>query len=220
MEDCDCRFIKNQYLIELLRERALQQLKIVNNPQYSIFFDEYSPVIDINDPCNVNIYAGIELPDRNIPTGTIVTPVSFPKSRSIDDLFNILMSNIKTKFILKESSISMYKKCEEDFLCIQFFSTLMITDLGDLVPGKDKMFRIFNIFAPEFNKCGTVFAYQLKDEKNFARIYTVDKKYENPIFYKTIKMPEIDKSNKNSKYHLKIFQRNHKKNRREYEKLE
>lgn len=220
MKDFDCRFIKNQYLIEPLREIALQQLKKVNNPHFRIFFDEYSPLIDVNDPCNVNIYSGIEAPNRSIPLGRIVTRVIFPKSHSIDDLFNILMTNIKTKFIFKESSISIYKEGEDTIHCIQFYPTLMIINLNNLVPGEDKMSRIFNIFAPEFNKCGTVFAYQLKDEKNIVHIYTLDEKHKNPILYGTFNLPEISKSNKISKYHLNIFQRNNKTNRREYEKLE
>ena len=220
MDDFNCRFIKNQYLIEPLRERALQQIKKENNPHFRIFLNFYSPVIDINDSYNVNVCSGIWTPDRNIPLGRIVTRVNFPKSHTIDDLFNILMTNVKTKFILEESSTLIYKEGEDSIYCIQFFGTTMITDYVNLEPSTDKMFRIFNIFTPKFNKYGIFFAYQLKDEKKIAHIFTLDKTHSHPILCGTIELSEIDKTQKISKRHLNIFHRNHKKNREEYEKLE
>ena len=55
-ESYDCRYIRNVYLLKPLKDRALQELLKLNNPKQKLFFDTFSPVIDINDICNVLIH--------------------------------------------------------------------------------------------------------------------------------------------------------------------
>ena len=59
-ESYDCRYIRNEYLLKPLKERALQELQKLNNPNQILFFDKFSPVINIKNINNVNVYAGIQ----------------------------------------------------------------------------------------------------------------------------------------------------------------
>lgn len=223
-ESYDCRYIRNVYLLKPLKDRALQELRKLNNPKQILYFDKFLPVININNICNVNVYVGITLPTIIAPNGRICTHVIFPNVHSIDDLINIFVSNIKVKFAIKESSIALYQNDESIIYRYQFLSTYLIVNSRNNIINNEKEFRIFNISTPEFNIEGVFVGFQFKNNSKMVHVVSFNNNnidYLEFISHGFIQLPEVTKCNTVSKLHCftNIFHKNHKNNRNEYKQL-